>query len=163
MNTLLPLLNLPTTTVEPEQAPTGPALKLDPRTYDRALSCVHCGLCLPACPTYLQTANEAESPRGRIQLMRGISDGTIQPSASVVEHLDSCLDCRGCETACPSNVIYHELIEETRDRFKKNDVNSGNPFLKWMMQNVLTRPRRLKVLLLPANILQQLGLWELVR
>src|ERR1700684_4301293 len=110
MNTLLPLLNLQTFKPDAQEtAESQSPLKLDRRTYDRALSCVHCGLCLPACPTYLQTGHEAESPRGRIQLMRGISDGTIQPSASVVEHLDSCLDCRGCETACPSNVIYHEL------------------------------------------------------
>ena len=94
----------------PEQAPPAqPTLKLDPRTYDRALSCVHCGLCLPACPTYLQTGHEAEGPRGRIQLMRGLSDGQIDPTKKVREHLDSCLNCRACETACPSGVVYHEM------------------------------------------------------
>src|SRR5438552_4938242 len=92
------------------------SLSLDPRTYSRGLSCVHCGLCLPACPTYTQTFNEADSPRGRIQLMLGLTDGKISATESVRRHLDLCLDCRACETACPSGVVYHELIEETRTR-----------------------------------------------
>ena len=91
-------------------APTPPrghghsALDLDHRTYDRALDCVHCGLCLPACPTYTQNGLEADSPRGRIYLMKGLADGKIEPTASVLEHLDLCLDCRACETAWPSGV-----------------------------------------------------------
>ena len=91
-----------------------PAIKLDPRTYARGLSCVHCGLCLPACPTYTENGNEGDSPRGRIQLMMGLSDGKITATDAVLRHLDLCLDCRACETACPSSVVYHELIEETR-------------------------------------------------
>ena len=106
-------LPLPVTT-----NPNGP-LPLDSRTYARGLSCVHCGLCLPACPTYTQTLNEADSPRGRIQLMLGLADGKIEPSESAKLHLDLCLDCRACETACPSGVVYHELIEETRARLLK--------------------------------------------
>src|SRR5215471_17795868 len=77
-----------------------PILQLDPRVYDRALSCVHCGMCLPACPTYTTTGHEGDSPRGRIQLMKGLADGTIEATESVKRHLDLCLDCRGCETAC---------------------------------------------------------------
>src|SRR4051794_37117726 len=96
-------------------------IRLDPRTYARGLACVHCGLCLPACPTYTQDFNEADSPRGRIQLMLALSDGTIQPTDSVRQHLDQCLDCRGCETACPSGVVYHELIEETRAKLPRNE------------------------------------------
>src|SRR5438132_14082286 len=107
----LPIL---TATAEPQKYPP---MRLDERTYDRALACVHCGLCLPACPTYVTTSHEADSPRGRIQLMRGLADGAIDVSPSVLEHLDLCLDCRACETACPSGVVYHELIEETRSRF----------------------------------------------
>src|SRR5215211_6424008 len=114
------------------------SLPLDPRTYSRALSCVHCGLCLPACPTYTETGHEADSPRGRIQLMRGLADGLIQPTESVKHHLDLCLDCRGCETACPSGVVYHELIEETRARFAEQQrtrpgkTSIEDRFLRWM-------------------------------
>jgi glycolate oxidase iron-sulfur subunit len=131
--------------------------RLDPRTYDRALSCVHCGLCLPVCPTYLETGLEAEGPRGRIQLMRGVSDGNISATEAVRKHLDTCLDCRACETACPSNVIYHELIEETRQKLPRRQ---GSKFTEWMVRHVMPYPRRLKIALVPARVLQKLGLWE---
>src|SRR5207237_4214818 len=73
---------------------SGAAANLDPRTYARGLACVHCGLCLPACPTYTTNFNEADSPRGRIQLMMGLASGEIAASDSVRKHLDLCLDCR---------------------------------------------------------------------
>src|SRR5688500_8991629 len=148
---------------------TPPALQLDPRTYLRALSCVHCGLCLPACPTYTETGNEADSPRGRIQLMRGLAEGSIDSTQSVRRHLALCLDCRACETACPSNVVYHELIEETRARFAEKDAHSGakrsleDKFLRWMFFNVFTHPTRLKLALLPARLMQRVGLYALLR
>jgi glycolate oxidase iron-sulfur subunit len=146
-----------------------PAIALDPRTYKRALSCVHCGLCLPACPTYTETGNEADSPRGRIQLMRGLAEGNIQATESVRKHLDLCLDCRACETACPSGVVYHELIEETRTRFAQEDAKSGgkrtleDKFLRWMFFHVFTKPTRLKLALLPARLMQRIGLYALLR
>ena len=101
---------------DPSSGSGKPVVTLDPRTFDRGLSCVHCGLCLPACPTYTQNGHEADSPRGRIQLMLGLATGKIEATESVRHHLDLCLDCRACETACPSGVVYHELIEETRTR-----------------------------------------------
>src|SRR3954471_1427512 len=119
-------------------------LPLDPRTYSRALSCVHCGLCLPACPTYTQTGHEADSPRGRIQLMRGLADGVIGPTDSVRKHLDLCLDCRACETACPSGVVYHELIEETRARLASTTKPTvQGRFMRWVFFHVFTHPLRL--------------------
>jgi glycolate oxidase iron-sulfur subunit len=141
-----------------------PAMRLDPRTYARALSCVHCGLCLPACPTYTETGHEADSPRGRIQLMRGLADGLIEPTASVRKHLDLCLDCRGCETACPSGVVYHELIEETRARLAESARPAlSDRFMRWIFFHIFVHPTRLKLALLPARILQKLGLYDLLR
>ena len=143
---------------------TASALPLDPRTYDRALSCVHCGLCLPACPTYTQTWHEADSPRGRIQLMRGLAEGAIEATPSVREHLDLCLDCRACETACPSGVVYHELIEETRARLASVAKPSlQSRFMQWIFFHIFTKPTRLKMALLPARLLQKIGLYGLLR
>lgn len=78
-------------------------------------SCVHCGFCLPACPTYLALEDENDSPRGRLLLMGALLDGTVAPDDPIVgQHLDRCLGCRGCETACPSGVPYGQLLEATR-------------------------------------------------
>jgi glycolate oxidase iron-sulfur subunit len=77
--------------------------------------CVHCGFCLPACPTYLATGDEADSPRGRIVLMRALERGEIDPlDAALTQHLDACLGCRGCEPACPSGVGYGAGLEAAR-------------------------------------------------
>jgi glycolate oxidase iron-sulfur subunit len=96
------------------------ACALDPRTpLARARqgldACVHCGFCLQACPTYLALEDENDSPRGRLLLMRALVDGTLSVSDPAVElHIDRCLGCRACETACPSGVPYGELLEATR-------------------------------------------------
>jgi glycolate oxidase iron-sulfur subunit len=145
-------------------AATAVLLPLDPRTFDRALACVHCGLCLPACPTYAQTGHEADSPRGRIQLMRALAEDRIELSASVRRHLDLCLDCRGCETACPSGVIYHELIEETRYRLADAATAPLSArLLGWFTSKVMVYPSRLKLALLPARLMQRAGLYGLFR
>ena len=77
-------------------------------------ACVHCGFCLPACPTYLALEDENDSPRGRLVLMRALLDGRIAPDDPSMQHIDHCLGCRGCETACPSGVPYGALLEATR-------------------------------------------------
>ncbi|MDZ4806304.1 MAG: heterodisulfide reductase-related iron-sulfur binding cluster [Candidatus Eisenbacteria bacterium] len=76
--------------------------------------CVHCGLCLDACPTYKEMGHEPDSPRGRLWLMKALAEGRVEPTATVVGHLDNCLGCRACETACPSGVQYGTILESAR-------------------------------------------------
>src|SRR5437867_2226618 len=82
--------------------------------YELFLDCVHCGLCTSACPTYVELGTEMDSPRGRIYLMRAVTDGRLDLNDNVRRHLDLCLDCRSCESACPSGVQYGKLIEPFR-------------------------------------------------
>lgn len=155
--TASPTLHLPVLPA-PSQAS---ALTLDPHTYARGLSCVHCGLCLPVCPTYTQTWNEADSPRGRIELMLALSDGEIKPTESVQKHLDLCLDCRACETICPSGVVYHELIEAMRPKLhtaRRQTLSSH--LLRWIFLHVVTHPTRLKLAMLPARLMKRLDLLD---
>ncbi len=88
--------------------------------FDHILNCVHCGLCLDACPTYRELGAEQDSPRGRLYLMRGLWEGELSPSAEVVAPLERCIDCRACETACPSGVPYGELLEKTRGVLRRS-------------------------------------------
>ena len=87
--------------------------------YELFLDCVHCGLCTSACPTYVELGTEMDSPRGRIYLMRAVTDGRLDLNADVRRHLDLCLDCRACESACPSGVQYGKLIEPFRIHMAK--------------------------------------------
>jgi glycolate oxidase iron-sulfur subunit len=82
------------------------------------LPCVHCGLCLDTCPTYRVLGTEADSPRGRIYIMEGVKSGALSLDAAAVAHLDGCLGCLACESACPSGVSYGERIEEFRPRIR---------------------------------------------
>ena len=82
--------------------------------FDNILKCVHCGLCLDYCPTYRELGDEKDSPRGRLYLMRGLWGGELQLDPSVIQPLNRCLDCRACESACPSGVPFGELLEKTR-------------------------------------------------
>lgn len=83
--------------------------------YDALLECIHCGICLSTCPTFDLLGTEADSPRGRLYLMRALAEGRTEVNDDLVRHLDGCLACRACETACPSSVRYGELLEQTRD------------------------------------------------
>ena len=85
--------------------------------YSSLDPCVHCGFCLPACPTYLATGDESDSPRGRIVLMRALERGELAPDdAELLQHLDACLGCLGCEPACPSGVGYGQGIQTAREQ-----------------------------------------------
>src|SRR6516165_6570465 len=125
--------------------------------YELFLDCVHCGLCTSACPTYVEQGNEADSPRGRIYLMRAVTDGRLELTAEVRRHLDLCLNCRGCESACPSGVQYGRLIEPFRIHMAKLGHPTGSPgFLqRFMLFHVTPYARRMRRLLAPARWLQK--------
>src|SRR5688500_14040076 len=95
--------------------------------------------------------------------MLGLAERKIEPTPSVRAHLDLCLDCRGCETACPSGVVYHELIEETRARMYRPPATLEGRFMRWIFFNVFVHPTRLKLALLPARLMQKVGLYALLR
>ena len=126
--------------------------------------CVHCGFCLPACPTYQSWGEEMDSPRGRIHLMRALADGTLALDADVVKHFDRCLGCMGCVTACPSGVRYDVLIEETRARIEERYDRAGFDALhRAMLFALMPHPGRLRVLAVLAFLYARSGLQGLVR
>ncbi len=126
---------------------------------DKSLACVHCGLCLGACPTYLETGNENASPRGRIYLMRAVQDGRLD-AVEAHEHVDSCLGCRACENACPSGVEYGALLEHCRDHIEKSV--SRSPFQtvlrRLVIEKIFPYPERMELALAPARWIKQAGL-----
>lgn len=138
---------------------TNPAAGID---YDLFLDCVHCGLCTAACPTYAELGNENDSPRGRIYLMRGVADGRLDLTNDVRRHLELCLDCRACETACPSGVQYGKLIEPFRVNMERTgesaDRKTDDWFHRWILFALFPYPERLKWALWPARIMQRLGI-----
>ena len=86
------------------------------RQDDKLLACIHCGLCLEACPTYVITGNENDGPRGRLYLMRAVAEGRIENTSTAFgTHIDRCLGCRACEQVCPAGVEYGQLLEASRE------------------------------------------------
>ena len=129
--------------------------------YGLFLDCVHCGLCTSACPTYLETGNENDGPRGRIYLMRSVTDGRLPLTPEVRRHLELCLDCRGCETACPSGVQYGKLIEPFRvamEQTGEGEQKSHDWFHRWILFSLFPYPERLRKSLWPARVAQTLRL-----
>ena len=115
--------------------------------------CVHCGFCLPACPSYILLGRETDSPRGRIYSMRAGVDGRVGMTAPVVEHFDTCLGCMACETACPSGVRYAPLIEQTRAAVEAGFRRStGERWFRRLLFSTLPYPRRLRFLALPLAL-----------
>jgi glycolate oxidase iron-sulfur subunit len=111
--------------------------------------CVHCGFCLPTCPTYGPLwQEEMDSPRGRIYLMGGLLDGSVPLSATTVQHFDRCLGCLACVTACPSGVQYGSLIEQTRAHVEKHHRRPlGERLQRALVFAAVPHPRRLRVAL----------------
>ncbi len=124
--------------------------------------CVHCGLCLDACPTYVELGTEMDSPRGRIHLVEAISQGTLDLTPEVVRHMDLCLGCRACETACPAGVQYGQILEDARAHIEENTKRPLVQRLRRQMTlAVFPHPRRLRVFVTLVRWLQNLGLWSL--
>jgi len=136
---------------------SGPAR--DVVDYELLFDCVHCGLCLEACPTYILTRAEMDSPRGRIYQMKALAEKRLDADPDVVQHLDFCLGCRGCETACPSGVHYGALIEQARAWVESNyRRNLAQRLLRWIVGSLFPYPARLRISLTPLKLLERLGL-----
>jgi len=143
-------------------ARSGPAR--DVVEYDLLFDCVHCGLCLESCPTYLLTRAEMDSPRGRIYLMKSLAEGRIKLDDVVVRHFDSCLGCRGCETACPSGVHYGRLLERTRDFIERNHRRGLiDAFRHAAVRFIFPYPARLRAMLWPLRAAERLKMRGVVR
>ena len=127
--------------------------------YRRYQECVHCGLCTASCPTYLETCNENDNPRGRIYLMRAVADGRLEMGPGVREHLELCLDCRACESACPSGVQYGRIIEPFKIAMQKSAPPGEKTSLlqRLVLHHVFPYRNRVKLALMPARLLQRIG------
>ena len=143
--------------VVPAQPTGGLGRNID---YELFMDCVHCGLCLSSCPTYVETGNENDSPRGRIYLWRAVTDGRAELTAEVRQHLDLCLECRGCESACPSGVQYGQIIGS----YKKDLAQLGPPapnlgwLQRWLLFHLTPYANRMRWALAPLRLLQRLRL-----
>src|SRR5437016_940415 len=134
--------------------------------YSVVQQCIHCGLCLPTCPTYDATKLERNSPRGRIALMRAIADGRLESSKAFADEMYFCLGCLACMTACPAGVNYAELFEHARAEAEESGVlkNPKRSFiraltLRWLFMDM----GRLQLVGYAIRFYQQLGLQTLLR
>ena len=135
--------------------------------YAVVQQCMHCGMCLPACPTYVETRRERNSPRGRISLMRAIADGQLEAKKAFADEMYFCLGCLACETACPAGVDYTQLFEMARAEAERSPAEQTplRKFTRWLLLGVLAFPtvaaalRRFALLW----IYQAIGMQSLVR
>ena len=134
--------------------------------YSVLQQCMHCGMCLPTCPTYVETQMEKNSPRGRISLMRAVADGDLEVSRALSDEMYYCLGCLACQTACPAGVNYAELFETARAEVEQAKVNDGmqRGFWRWLTLNVIfMRPWLLRLIGRVLRVYQNTGLDKLMR
>lgn len=148
-----------------EKSTASPAFdEIDRPSLNIIRDCVHCGFCLTACPTYLETGNELDSPRGRIYLMKSAIEGRIPMGEALVKHLDLCLGCLACETACPSGVDYSQLIEASRSQIERRYRRPfGDRFHRSLLFSIFPYPKRLRLLLPFLFLYQAVGVKRLVQ
>ena len=125
------------------------------------LDCVHCGLCLSSCPTYRVLGSEMDSPRGRIYLMRAFDEGRAEITPTFEEHMFRCLDCRACETACPSGVQFGHMMEEMRGKIIER--RPANWITRMMLNHVFPYPRRFRAASRMLQMYQHSGFQSLLR
>jgi glycolate oxidase iron-sulfur subunit len=134
--------------------------------YSVLQQCMHCGLCLPSCPTYLETGRERNSPRGRISLMRAIADGELEATKAFADEMDYCLGCLACTTACPAGVDYGTLFETARAEAEESGAASGpkRTFVRLITLRVLLmRPKVLRAVARFMRFYETSGLRRAVR
>ena len=139
---------------------------VDIPNYDVLTNCMHCGLCLPTCPTYALTGLEKSSPRGRIRLIKAVADGDLPITDGFIREMNFCLDCQACETACPAGVKYGSLVEAAREQIARGGYEGIVTRLtkKIMMEWVFMRQNRLKVIALFMRLYENTGLkWFLLK
>lgn len=136
----------------------------DAPTAEDLYKCVHCGLCLNACPTYVETGLETESPRGRIALMKAVYEGRAGVEPGVTEHWDLCIQCRACEAACPSGVPYGRLIEQAQAQMRPRRRGIGGRLAAWLAyRQILPSTGRMRAIGALLRLYQRSGLRWLVR
>lgn len=131
--------------------------------FESSGNCIHCGLCVASCPTFLELGTEMDSPRGRIQLMRSIQQGTVPLDDMSVRHLDLCLGCRACETTCPSGVSYGTLIEGARHYIETRHRRPWRERVKrWLVNRTFPNTAMMRTFGWAVRCMTRLGLQRLV-